>query len=250
MPDGRPCRVRLARRLHRASRPISRSTATAPAGSSAATTAPARSSAAPAAGATQNAGLPVSSTGSSTGNGDPSRPSSRWRSPRGSTSTRPTSPRGSLAAPLKARTLRGYTETLDRAVDEIGHADLREIGKTELDRFIDSYGDDASDATLRRALRELSACLTAAVDEGYAERNPVPAVRQEARPRARRRRQGPVHRWRAAEAVGCAFGPHTRTARPRRAAADPVYLAPVPRRCRDRRAGLASCSRSTGTTSR
>ena len=46
-------------------------------------------------------------------------------------------------------------------------------GKRELDRFIDSYGDDASDATLRRALRELSACLTAAVDEGYAERNPV-----------------------------------------------------------------------------
>lgn len=74
---------------------------------------------------------------------------------------------------LKARTLRGYTETLTKAVDAIGHADLREIGKPELDRFIDSYGEKASDATLSRGLRELSACLTAAVDEGYAERNPV-----------------------------------------------------------------------------
>jgi integrase len=74
---------------------------------------------------------------------------------------------------MKARTLRGYSETLTRAVDEIGHCDLRAIGKTELDRFIDSYGEQASDATLSRGLRELSACLTAAIDEGYLERNPV-----------------------------------------------------------------------------
>jgi integrase len=76
---------------------------------------------------------------------------------------------------LKARTLRGYAETLDRAVDAIGHADLREIGKAELDRFTATYGERVSDATLSRGLRELSACLTAAMDEGYLDRNPVRA---------------------------------------------------------------------------
>ena len=73
---------------------------------------------------------------------------------------------------LKARTARGYAGTLARAVDAIGYADLREIGPRELERFADSYGE-ASDATLALALRELNACLSAAVDAEYLERNPV-----------------------------------------------------------------------------
>jgi len=74
---------------------------------------------------------------------------------------------------LKARTARDYMETLARAVDAIGHADLRQISPRDLERFVDSYGEDASDATLGRALRELSACLTEAIDAGYLERSPV-----------------------------------------------------------------------------
>ncbi len=74
---------------------------------------------------------------------------------------------------LKARTERNYADTLTRAVREIGHADLREIGPRDLDRFTDSYGEKASDGTLGRALRELSACLSEAVDAEYLEKNPV-----------------------------------------------------------------------------
>lgn len=74
---------------------------------------------------------------------------------------------------LKARTERDYAETLERAVETIGHIDVRLIGPKELERFADSYGDKVSDATLGRRLRELGACLSEAVDAGYLERNPV-----------------------------------------------------------------------------
>ena len=51
---------------------------------------------------------------------------------------------------LKARTEREYTATLARAVDAIGHVELRNLGKRDLERFADSYGE----RRLRRNSRE------------------------------------------------------------------------------------------------
>jgi integrase len=86
----------------------------------------------------------------------------------------------------KQRTLASYTRTLDVALDAFGHLEMRKIGKQELQRFADSYGD-ATDGTLASGFRELAACLNAAVDEEYLERNPcrVFVKRLELAPRGR-----------------------------------------------------------------
>jgi len=82
---------------------------------------------------------------------------------------------------LKPSTQRGYGQTLSRAVDAIGHVELRQIGEADLRRFQDSYAG-ATDPTVARGLRELSACLEAATYEKppILEKNPVPAFAKRA----------------------------------------------------------------------
>jgi integrase len=78
---------------------------------------------------------------------------------------------------MKPRTRDGYVQTLDRGREAFGTTDLEEIGPSELRRF-DAKG--IAPASRLRYLRELSACLQAAVDENkdYLEKNPVPAFKK------------------------------------------------------------------------
>lgn len=76
---------------------------------------------------------------------------------------------------LKSRTLEGYRETIVIARATIGDVpDLRAIGPSELRRFDDHF-EGQKPASRLSQLRQLSACLTAAVGDGYLDRNPVPA---------------------------------------------------------------------------
>jgi integrase len=74
---------------------------------------------------------------------------------------------------LKPRTRDGYLQTLERARDAFGNAHLDEISPSELRKF-DAQGD-IQPASRLRYLRELSACLQAAVADGKLDANPVPA---------------------------------------------------------------------------
>ena len=84
---------------------------------------------------------------------------------------------------VKASTRRTYADTLAVARDEIGYVPVRRIGPEELRRFHARFAH-TSPASQLKQLRQLSACLSAAVDEGYADRNPVTAFRKQLRLRA------------------------------------------------------------------
>jgi len=78
---------------------------------------------------------------------------------------------------LKRRTLEGYSESLVHARKAIGDVPLRDIGQAELRAFDDHIAAGArlqgtKPASRLRHLRHLSACLAAAVDEGYLDVNP------------------------------------------------------------------------------
>lgn len=91
---------------------------------------------------------------------------------------------------LKSKTLRGYRETLKLARLEFGDILLREIGQSELRDF---YGrvETQKPASRLRHLRQLSACLTAAVDEELLDKNPLPAFIKKLKLRAPKRGKAP-----------------------------------------------------------
>ena len=117
------------------------------------------------------------------------------------------------AGDLKPKTLRGYKETLALARLEFGTTWLREIGQTELRDF---YGriEGQKPASRLRHLRQLSACLTAALDEdkSYLDKNPVPGFTKKLRLRAPRRGKAPFEdgelerMWAAYEAYEPVYG--------------------------------------------
>jgi integrase len=74
---------------------------------------------------------------------------------------------------LKPRTQREYVDSLRRAQSAIGHVDLRQITATELQRVDDANAKLAA-ASRARHLKQLSVCLSRAVDHGYLDTNPVP----------------------------------------------------------------------------
>jgi len=74
---------------------------------------------------------------------------------------------------IKPRTQREYIDSLRYAEDAIGNLDLRQIGASELQRLDDVNGTLAP-ASRARHLRQLSVCLSRAVDHGYLDVNPVP----------------------------------------------------------------------------
>jgi len=93
---------------------------------------------------------------------------------------------------LKPKTLRAYRETLALGRLEFGTSWLREIGQAELRGFLGRI-EKQREASQLRHLRQLSACLTTAVDEdkGYLESNPVPAFIKKQRLRAPKRGKAP-----------------------------------------------------------
>jgi integrase len=74
---------------------------------------------------------------------------------------------------LKPRTRDGYLQTLAKARDAFGSALLHEIGSAELRKF--DAAANITPASRLRYLRELSACLQAAVDDDKLDTNPVPS---------------------------------------------------------------------------
>lgn len=93
------------------------------------------------------------------------------------------------AGDLKRRTLEAYRETLAHARAAIGDVPLREIGPPELRSFYERLG--GKPASRLRHLRQLSACLSAAVDEGYLMVNPLTAFMKKLRLRAPKRGKAP-----------------------------------------------------------
>jgi integrase len=74
---------------------------------------------------------------------------------------------------LKPRTEREYVDSLRRSQDVIGHVDLRGIGAAELQR-VDDANSELAPASRARHLKQLSVCLSRAVDYGFLDVNPVP----------------------------------------------------------------------------
>jgi integrase len=93
---------------------------------------------------------------------------------------------------LKPKTLRAYRETLALARLEFGATWLRDIGQSELRGFLGRI-EKQREASQLRHLRQLSACLTTAVDEGkgYLDNNPVPAFIKKQHLKAPKRGKAP-----------------------------------------------------------
>jgi integrase len=104
----------------------------------------------------------------------------------------------------KENTRRVYEGTLDYARPVFGKAKVRDLDASDVRRFLDAIraayakraqqanerraakGEpprEVSPATLAKHLRQLGACLEAAISEGYAERNPVRELHKTARPK-------------------------------------------------------------------
>jgi integrase len=81
---------------------------------------------------------------------------------------------------IKGTTERTYRDTLERAVEEIGHVKVREVGNPELRRFHATIAGLAPDTQVKH-LSALSACFTAAIEDGYCDANPVSPFRKRLR---------------------------------------------------------------------
>jgi integrase len=106
------------------------------------------------------------------------------------------------AKDLKPKTLIAYRETLTLARLEFGDVDLAAIDTLELRNL---YGriEKQKPASRLRHLRQLSACLTAAVDEDALDKNPLPVFIKKLKLRAPKRGKAPFedveleHLWAA-----------------------------------------------------
>jgi integrase len=103
----------------------------------------------------------------------------------------------------KANSKRVYATTMEYAKAVFGSRKVRELEPADVRRFLDHVREqnvarqkpredeqprEVSPATLAKHLRQLGACLQAAIAEGYAERNPVRELHKTARPRVARSR--------------------------------------------------------------
>src|SRR4051812_7638877 len=84
---------------------------------------------------------------------------------------------------IKGETCRSYAKTLTIARETIGYVKVRDLGNPELRRFHKATAH-TSQATQIKHLSQLGACLSAAVEEGYSDRNPIGAFRKSLRLRA------------------------------------------------------------------
>ncbi len=81
---------------------------------------------------------------------------------------------------VKSETIRAYRKTLQVAKGAIGYVPVRQIGNPDLRRFHEKIAHTAQ-ATQLKNLAQLGACLSAAVDEGLADKNPVGPFRKSLR---------------------------------------------------------------------
>lgn len=94
------------------------------------------------------------------------------------------------AGDLADRSRREYMDSVRRAVDAIGHEQLRHLGPPELRRFYDTLSKLTPAGRLRH-LRHLNLCLEAAVDDGLMDENPLPRFKKKLRLRAPKRGKAP-----------------------------------------------------------
>jgi integrase len=101
----------------------------------------------------------------------------------------------------KENSRRVYAGTLEYARPVFGKTKVRDLTPADVRRFLDRIREanareateteparEVSPATLAKHLRQLGACLAAAVAEGYAERNPVRDLHKTARPKVTKSR--------------------------------------------------------------
>lgn len=103
----------------------------------------------------------------------------------------------------KASSKRVYKHTIEYAKEAFGRAKVRDLGPADVRRFLDEIRkanegrhktpdgeppSQVSPATLAKHLRQLSACLQAAISEGYATENPVRRLSKTARPKVAKSR--------------------------------------------------------------
>jgi integrase len=94
------------------------------------------------------------------------------------------------AGDLRQRTADEYLGTARRACDAIGHVKVRQLGPPELRKFYAALGH-MSPAGRARELRHLSICVTAAVDDGCADTNPVPQFKKKLKLKVPKRGKAP-----------------------------------------------------------
>jgi integrase len=93
----------------------------------------------------------------------------------------------------KESTRRAYGYTLDYARPVFGRAKVRDLRAADVRRLLDRIRrehepHEVTGATLAKHLRQLGACLEAAIAEGYATANPVRKLHKTARPRVAKSR--------------------------------------------------------------
>jgi integrase len=104
----------------------------------------------------------------------------------------------------KRNTARVYATTLDYGKKAFGRSKVRDLRAADVRRFLDVIRDtnkartrqtkdgvkpaprETSPATLAKHLRQLGACLEAAIAEGYATENPVRKLHKTARPKVQK----------------------------------------------------------------
>jgi integrase len=94
------------------------------------------------------------------------------------------------AGELHPRTKLSYASMLARGRDAFGWLHLREIGNPELRRYMEPF-EELKPASRLRYLRELSACLSVAIGDGYLDVNPVPAFTKAAKLKPPKRGKAP-----------------------------------------------------------
>lgn len=94
------------------------------------------------------------------------------------------------AGELHPRTKLSYASTIARGREAFGSLHLREIGNPELRRYMEPF-EDLKPASRLRYLRELSACLSVAVGDGYLDVNVVPAFTKAAKLKSPKRGKAP-----------------------------------------------------------
>jgi len=106
----------------------------------------------------------------------------------------------------KANSVRSYSSTIAYAKHAFGRAKVRDLTATDVRHFLyliradnrkrrsrkrrpeDGPPPEVSPATLAKHLRQLGACLQAAISEGYAHENPVRLLHKTARPKVAKSR--------------------------------------------------------------
>jgi integrase len=86
----------------------------------------------------------------------------------------------------KDNTKDSYTSTINYAKEAFGDKYVRQLGPTDIDRFLALMGG-LTDSTKAKHLRVLGACLKKAVRRGYAPRNPVDDMGEDEKPQVKHR---------------------------------------------------------------